>query len=111
MFSQEIDGKIKKEMDDAANKAKSDPETPLDELTSDLYVNCLEPAIRKPTGYTGVHKLTNKKAMETLKTMGQVPPKKGSAKASPKKEEKPKEAKNKTKKDDDKKKKDDEKKK
>lgn len=73
------------------------------------------------TGYTGVHKLTNKKALEIFKTMGQASAKSGvknvekpkeatPTKSAAKNDEKPKEAKPKTKKDDEKKK-DDKKKK
>jgi len=41
-----IDVAVKSEVDDAAAKARSNPETTLDDLTSDVYLNCIEHDIR-----------------------------------------------------------------
>ncbi|XP_045778397.1 probable pyruvate dehydrogenase E1 component subunit alpha, mitochondrial [Maniola jurtina] len=42
----EIDAAVRKEVDDATKRAKSDPEIPLEELAGDIYYNCLEDPIR-----------------------------------------------------------------
>lgn len=46
MFLQKIEDEIKKEIGAAEAKAKSDKVTPHEELSSDVYVNCIEENIR-----------------------------------------------------------------
>ncbi|XP_027195554.1 pyruvate dehydrogenase E1 component subunit alpha, mitochondrial-like [Dermatophagoides pteronyssinus] len=53
----QIDLNIRKQMDDAMNQARTDPELDSDELYHDVYVNCLHSNIRGPTPFqTNVHK-------------------------------------------------------
>ncbi|CAH2238674.1 probable pyruvate dehydrogenase E1 component subunit alpha, mitochondrial [Pararge aegeria] len=42
----EIDVAVRKEVDEATKRAKSDPEIPAEELAGDIYYNCLEKEIR-----------------------------------------------------------------
>lgn len=55
-----IDVKVKKEIDDAAAKAKADVEIPLEELYTDIYSTCLEPKLRDCVGYNQAHRVLNK---------------------------------------------------
>ena len=48
----EIDGQIRKEVDEAVKVAKSDPELDEVELYGDIYNKCLEPTIRGITPFT-----------------------------------------------------------
>lgn len=50
-----IDTKVRKEVDEATNIAKSDKEIPLEELWTDVYASNLEPKIRNVQGYTINH--------------------------------------------------------
>lgn len=57
------------EVDEALKKVKTDKEVPLEELTSNVYVKCMEPNIRSTTGYNLIHKLTNQRAKEILENL------------------------------------------
>lgn len=48
---QKIDDEIKKENTAAEEKAKSDKVTPYEELSADVYVNCIEGYIRNVLQY------------------------------------------------------------
>ena len=52
---QEIDIKVRKEVDEATAIAKSDKELPLSGLWTDVSSNFLEPKIRNITGYNLDH--------------------------------------------------------
>lgn len=43
---QEIDAKVRTVVDEATKQAKSEPEIGVEELSADIYGNCLEPEIR-----------------------------------------------------------------
>lgn len=55
-----IDSKVKKEVDEAAAKAKADVEIPLEELYTDVYSACQEPKLRDCIGYNIQHRVLNK---------------------------------------------------
>lgn len=55
-----IDNTVKKEIDDAAAKAKADVEIPLEELYTDVYSQCKEPKLRDCLGYSIQHRVLNK---------------------------------------------------
>ncbi|XP_012276727.1 pyruvate dehydrogenase E1 component subunit alpha type II, mitochondrial isoform X2 [Orussus abietinus] len=46
-----LEADIRKQIDDAVKYAKADKEIPLSELTTDIYVNCLEKEIRNVTPF------------------------------------------------------------
>lgn len=46
-----MENEIRKIVDDAVKAAKADIEIPLNELTTDIYANCLEKEIRNTTPF------------------------------------------------------------
>ncbi|XP_055843268.1 pyruvate dehydrogenase E1 component subunit alpha, mitochondrial-like [Episyrphus balteatus] len=56
----EIDEQVKKEVNEATEKAKSDQEIDLDELTYDIYANNLDKSVRGPVGQFLKHELKGK---------------------------------------------------
>lgn len=59
-MSQEIDSKVRKEVDAATAAAKADKEIPLEELWTDVYSKNLEPKIRDVIGFSLQHKVLGK---------------------------------------------------
>ncbi|XP_055374774.1 pyruvate dehydrogenase E1 component subunit alpha, mitochondrial-like [Condylostylus longicornis] len=55
-----VDNTVRKEVDEATNKAKSDKEIPLEELWTDVYSNNLDPKIRGTIGFNLAHIHKNK---------------------------------------------------
>lgn len=61
---QEIDTKVRKEIDEATATAKSDKEIPMEELWTDVYSKNLEPKIRGILAFDIQHRKLNVGANE-----------------------------------------------